>query len=140
MEKVIIKEIKVNGDWYNIKDDKGREISVCIKDKAGADKNPKLKPFLIAAKEGDTLEMKVTGGKENKFYGWDPDDVKKGGNKPFTPQDKSFEAAKIAAQAAASFHSLQKEITKEKLIETAEALHAFMMGKITAKPAETETK
>lgn len=139
MEKVLIKEIKVNGDWYNIKDDKGRQISICLKDKTGNDKNPKLKPSLISAKEGDIIEMKVTGGTDNKFFGWDPDD-KKGGGKSFAPQDKSFEAAKVAAQATASFHGLQKDITSVKLTETFELFHKLIMDKITIKPADAENK
>lgn len=131
MEKIILAEINAKGDWFNLKTNTNKEISVYVgKKKDGEASNPKLKEILAKSITGDTVEIKLTD-KDGKTYGWDPQEERKGGGggKSFAPKDKPFEAAQTAALAAAQAFALEKEKTNEKLVATAEALYTFIMSK-----------
>lgn len=132
-EKVIISEIVIKNDWCNLKDNNGREISVFIGTKDGKQSNPTLKEPLTKAKPGDEVEMNVVPGKDGvKLFGWEPKAVSGGSGKSFAPQDKSFLAAQNAAIASATAWNLNKDMTNDKLIETAEILHKWLLSKKSA--------
>lgn len=135
IEKVILAEIKINGDWINIKDNNNREISVGLKDKtSGSPVNQKLKEALSNAKAGDSIEMEVREWKksetETKYFGNEPK-AGGGGGKGFAPKDKSFEAGQTAMLATATLYQHKTAEELKNLHITFEKLHALLMTKIT---------
>lgn len=140
MEKVIIAEKTFKNDWFNITDNKGREISVFVgKSKEGKDSNPTLKAPLEAAKSGDEVEMDVKPGKDGvKLFGWEAKTGGGFGGKSFAPKDKSFDAGIAAISAAAAMYGLQKDTPIQTVLNAAESFHAFIMSKETK--LKTETK
>jgi hypothetical protein len=133
-EKVTIVTCVFKNNWFNIRDNKDREISVGTVDKkTGGPVNQKLTALLNSAQEGIEVEMDLRDW-QGKWFGNDVKAAGSGfGGKSFTPADKSFDAAKIAVQAAATFHSLDKDRNVEKVKEDAENLHAWIMSKVTPK-------
>lgn len=132
--KVILADIKVNGDWINLKDNNNREISVSTKDrKTGNPINQKLKATLLNAKSGDEVEMDVREWKDKdnvtKYFG---NEAKDGGSgKKFTPKDKSFEAAQTAALACATLYANKTAEEQKNFPKTFENIHKMIMDKAT---------
>ncbi len=128
---IIIASITDKNNWYNIVTNENKEVSVM------QTKCPKLTAILKDAKEGS----EITGNyveKDGKAYLWDLDEKKGGGGKVFT-SDKKFDAAKSAAQAAASLLSLTKEPTTEQFDKWFQHIHTQICSKISSPPA-TESK
>lgn len=125
VKTIIIAEISEKNGWYNIKSNKGEEIS-CMKEKC-----PKLAAVLANAKPGDEATGKLVE-KNGKFYLWDPDENKgSGGGKSFAPKDKSLEAAHTAATAAAQM-LFGKAPTTEQFDVLFEHIHTKIMSKKSA--------
>src|SRR4051812_4331409 len=131
-------QVKVTGDvtakngWYNLTDDKGRQISVSTAEKGTSNPiNQKLVEVLKNAKDGDIIEMDVREW-QGKYYG---NEVKAGGGngggggKGFAPKDKSFDAAIAAANAAGGMLSLTKEATTDQFDKLFEHIHTKIMSK-----------
>lgn len=128
IKKIKIKVVESNDKFFNITGEDGIKYGVA------RDKSPKLCAILATAKVGDEITGEYFMWKENHYLS-DPKEAGKGGAKTFTPRDKFLDCAIAAGQAAATFHSLDKEAkTNEKLIATTEALFIWMTGKIS-KPA-----
>lgn len=136
--KVIIADVKVNGDWINLKDNAGKEISVSTKSKEGNAINQTLKATLTSPnfKNGDEVEMEVKEWK-GKWFGNEPKSGA-GKGKSFTPKDKSFEAAQTAALACATLYANKTGEEVAKLPATFEVIHKLIMGKVTAAPVENK--
>lgn len=133
--KVIIATVKVNGDWINLTDNNGKEISVSTKDKKTSNPvNQKLKAILTSPsfKEGTEVEMDVKEW-QGKFFGNESRDFKA---KSFTPKDKSFEAAQTAAMACATLFATKTAEEIKTLPKVFETIHALIMTKVTAAPVE----
>jgi hypothetical protein len=130
-EKVkIVGEIKIGNGWYNFKDEKDREIGI------NEAKNPKLKPIMDLAKDGDTIEGNVSG-KDGKFYMWDPKDSNgAGGGKKFTPRDKSFDAALAAANATAILYANRPKEDQKSIPAAFQMIHDLIMSKATVATKE----
>ncbi len=135
-EKVIIAEIVLKNDWFNLKDNNSREISVFVgTDKSGKVSNPGLNNVLKNSKVGDEVEMDIKAGKDGvKLFGWEVRAAGSGsgGAKTFTPADKAFQAALAAGPAASALLSLSKEATFEKWNEMFEKIHAAILAKKSA--------
>jgi len=123
--KIIIAEISDKNGWYNIKTNEGKEVSVM------AAKCPKLTEVLKTAIAGTEVTGKLVE-KDGKLYLWDLNEQKSGGSgKSFAPKDKSFEAAIAAAAAASKLWGLNKDVSDEKALATAEKIHTWIMSKAT---------
>lgn len=130
IEKVILAEKKFSNNWWSIKDNLGREISIgTINKKTSAAENQKLNSILVNANAGDEIEIDVRDW-QGKFYGNDPKGAGSGvGTKSFTPADKSFQSALSSAQAASTLLSLTKDVTFEKWNDMFEKIHAAVLSK-----------
>lgn len=130
-ETIIIAEISSKNGWINIKTNDGKEVSV------KEDKALKTAAALKDAKPGSEVTGNLVG-KDGKFYLWDLDEKKGGGNKSFTPKDKSFDAAICAAESASNMLSLSKDPSIENFDKLFEHIHKQIMSKATAPAATTE--
>lgn len=127
-KKIIIAEIKSNDKFFNIKDNNGIEYGI------GRDKSPILSKKLETAKAGDEITGEYFLWKD-KHYLSDPKEGGKSGGKSFPAADKSFDAAKVAAAAAAGMLSLTKDATTTQFDTLFEHIHTKIMSKKSAAPA-----
>lgn len=131
---IIIASIKDGDKWVNVFDNNKVEYGI------NKEKSPKLTEILKTAKEGEEITGSHSVGKDGKNFLWDPNEAGKGGSgKSFTPADKSFDAGKVAAQAAGSMLALTKDASTTQFDILFDHIHAKIMSKVT-KSQTTETK
>lgn len=131
---IIIATISEKNGWYNITTNEGIEVSVM------SSKCPKLTAALQNASAGSEVTGNLVA-KEGKNYLWDIDEKKSGGgfggNKPFAPKDKGFEAAIAAANAVGHMLALtSKDVSPEMFDKFFDHIHAKIMSK-SAAPVES---
>ena len=112
--KVTVKSVKTNETYINIITTDGREIGI------RKDYNPKLAALDI--KEGSEVELIIVEKETNgvtKFFGNDIKEQKAGGigGKNFVPAKPKHH--EVALQAACQLYSQNKDITDDKVLDTA---------------------
>lgn len=126
--KFIIKEIKNNDKFINIKTEDNKDLGVNM---SFAD-NKEFVELLLKASVGDTIEgiVKEYGG---KLYLNPAPKAGAGNGKSFGPRViTDVEVAMNAAASAAQVLGLTKDVPKEKITEYAEHLYLWIKSKKTA--------